>query len=320
MSNQQSSPDFAFDSIERLSEMSREEIDELPYGFMVLDREGNVMLYNRYESSMSRLDPLRVTGKNFFTRIAPCTRVQAFEGRFRKFVEGDGDAIERFAFRFRFEHGVQDVLVQFARTPDRDRVFLTVVRRHVSSRPTPERIEPMHVDEDSGGAVGPQGELLGAPVDALLGLLARTAAETTRDFGLQWGAALVRSIERHCYGELGAPLVDVGTADATRMLDLAFVHAGLGRVNVDVSQRGLGPLELVVRAPSAHGGELLARLYESILEPIANALDSRGGLRVACLDFAEVHVTPWRFVADRADAIAQIVRARHETPAMPPHA
>ena len=65
------------DSTERLAMMTPEEVNALPYGFLILDREGVVQLYNRYESDMSRLGVDRVLGRNWFREIAPCTRVEA---------------------------------------------------------------------------------------------------------------------------------------------------------------------------------------------------------------------------------------------------
>ncbi len=68
------SDEVKIDSVERLASMSLEEVDDLPYGFIVLDTEGQVLLYNRYEARMSRVAPERVIGQNFFRDIAPCTR------------------------------------------------------------------------------------------------------------------------------------------------------------------------------------------------------------------------------------------------------
>ncbi|KYF67687.1 hypothetical protein BE04_19080, partial [Sorangium cellulosum] len=117
-------------SVERLAEMTSQEVDDLPYGFIMLDDEGVVLLYNRYEQRMSRLPSARVVGRNFFQEIAPCTRVEAFLGRFRALAQQPPGATDRFAFRFHFLHGAQDVFVQLARAPV-DRVFMTVHRMPV---------------------------------------------------------------------------------------------------------------------------------------------------------------------------------------------
>lgn len=134
------------DVVERLASMSKEEVDDLPYGFVVLDEAGTVLLYNRYESALSRLPPDEVVGKNWFKDIAPCTRVEAFYGRFRVFLASPDKTHESFRFRFYFLHGTQDVAVQFVKAPpvvtlplaapsDEARVFMTVVRRDVVDPP-----------------------------------------------------------------------------------------------------------------------------------------------------------------------------------------
>lgn len=128
------------DALERLASMTKEEVDELPYGFVVLDETGTILLYNRYESALSRLPEERVVGKNFFKEVAPCTRVEAFYGRFRALIASADRLQENFQFRFYFQHGRQDVIVHFIKAPQslslpvlqtesESRIFMTVIRR-----------------------------------------------------------------------------------------------------------------------------------------------------------------------------------------------
>jgi len=125
--------------VEQLAGMSQEEVDDLPYGFVVLDELGTILLYNRYESALSRLSPEEVVGKNWFKEIAPCTRVEAFYGRFRALIKDPEKSQDGFRFRFYFMHGAQDVAVQLVKAPEvvtlpidpnngASRIFMTVVR------------------------------------------------------------------------------------------------------------------------------------------------------------------------------------------------
>ena len=66
------------------------ELDALPFGVIALDRDGFVLRYNLYESRLARLDRNQVVGRNFFDEIAPCTRNEAFQGRFRALVADGG--------------------------------------------------------------------------------------------------------------------------------------------------------------------------------------------------------------------------------------
>jgi photoactive yellow protein len=134
------------DVVERLASMSREEVDDLPYGFVVLDEAGTILLYNRYESELSRRPPEEVVGKNWFKDVAPCTRVEAFYGRFRALAASPERTHESFRFRFYFQHGAQDVAVQLVKAPpvvtlplaapsEEARLFMTIVRRDVPDAP-----------------------------------------------------------------------------------------------------------------------------------------------------------------------------------------
>jgi photoactive yellow protein len=85
---------------------------QVPYGLVVLDREGRVVAYNDTESRLARLAKDRVIGKNFFLEVAPCTRVREFEGRFRAFAAGETRTmVETFDFVFQFAHGTQHVSI-----------------------------------------------------------------------------------------------------------------------------------------------------------------------------------------------------------------
>ena len=81
--------------------LSDDELDALPVGAIQLAPDGTVLRYNETESSLSRLAKEDVVGRNFFTEVAPCTRVRDFHGRFAEGVEA-GFLDVTFAYRFRF--------------------------------------------------------------------------------------------------------------------------------------------------------------------------------------------------------------------------
>ena len=96
--------------LESIDRMSPEELDELPFGAIRLDRNGTILKYNMTESKLTGRDPKRVIGRNFFTDVAPCTNVQSFAGRFREGV-AKGDMHVIFPYRFDFEMAPRDVTV-----------------------------------------------------------------------------------------------------------------------------------------------------------------------------------------------------------------
>lgn len=72
---------------DELGKMSRDQLNDLPYGVIELAADGTVLSYNTGESKLSGYKPERVIGKNFFTEVAPCTDVREFHGRFLDLIE-----------------------------------------------------------------------------------------------------------------------------------------------------------------------------------------------------------------------------------------
>jgi photoactive yellow protein len=98
-------------SADDLDAMTPEELDELPYGMIQLDAAGRILKYNAVESRLASLPRERAIGRAFFTEIAPCTKVQAFYGRFREGVVRESlDAT--FRFHFAFKQRPRDVAVR----------------------------------------------------------------------------------------------------------------------------------------------------------------------------------------------------------------
>lgn len=124
--------DKASFDVSSLKTLRADQLDALPYGLVVLDREGSVLQYNDTESRMARLPKDQVIGRNFFRDIAPCTRVKEFEGRFLHFASGASRAtVETFDFVFRFGHGVQEVAIYVTQGRARGTFNLAMLRKNV---------------------------------------------------------------------------------------------------------------------------------------------------------------------------------------------
>jgi photoactive yellow protein len=101
-------------------QLTVEQLNGLPYGVVVVDREGTVLVYNDTESRLAAVPRDRVLMRNFFRDVAPCTQVKEFEGRFQAFARGETrSAVEQFDFVFNFASGAQQVTIIF--TPGRAR-------------------------------------------------------------------------------------------------------------------------------------------------------------------------------------------------------
>ena len=113
--------------------MTDADLDRLPYGVITVDARGRVLHYNEAEARAVGLDPAEVIGRNFFTEVAPCTRVQSFYGRFEQFVESRGlMAVEAFDFVFPFPRSPQRVSILFTPGRSRGRFQLCVLRRQMA--------------------------------------------------------------------------------------------------------------------------------------------------------------------------------------------
>ena len=94
--------------LEAADGMTPAELDQLPYGMIQLDANGRILKYNAVESRLASLPQAQAVGKQFFTEIAPCTKVQDFYGRFREGVIRES-LDTSFQFHFAFKQKPRDV-------------------------------------------------------------------------------------------------------------------------------------------------------------------------------------------------------------------
>lgn len=74
-------------------------IDEIEFGLIAMDRSGEVVGYNAFESSRSGLLPERVVGRNFFADVGPCTNNYLVAQRFADCDDLDEQLDYVFTFR-----------------------------------------------------------------------------------------------------------------------------------------------------------------------------------------------------------------------------
>ncbi|MEM1349819.1 MAG: PAS domain-containing protein [Myxococcota bacterium] len=112
-----------------VNSVGADELDQLPYGLIILDANGDILFYNETEGKYVGMTPEEVTGLNFFKEVAPCTQVQAFQGRFEDFVAGRLGRVTFFDFAFHFERGTQNVTISFGHGRKRGHYNVMLVRR-----------------------------------------------------------------------------------------------------------------------------------------------------------------------------------------------
>lgn len=88
--------------LEQADVLTPGELDSLPVGMIQLDRTGKVLKFNQTESELARVAAADALGKSFFDEVAPCTKVQAFYGKFLEGVEKRQlQTVFDYVFRFR---------------------------------------------------------------------------------------------------------------------------------------------------------------------------------------------------------------------------
>ncbi len=289
---------------ETLLRLSRAEVDDLPYGLVLLDEVGTILLYNRYEASLSRLPSEAVLGKNWFNEIAPCTRVNAFYGRFRDFLAGDEPSIA-FWFWFHFLHGSQLVDVVLLRSPDPGQVLLTVTRRISALPDRADRAQPAALDGETGALRTPYGIAVPLPGDLLEMSLGGLEHARRRCAGEELGRRLAAAADDLARREHGGPLRTLETLLALGLVDRTFAGAGLGRLALDAASapRRLG---LVVQPPG-HAGRVLGEFYEGLLERLGSYLGGRP-LAAQWLDADAPERLPWHYDISPRRAPAPLTR------------
>lgn len=101
----------ASEMLDAADTMVPDELDRLPFGMIQLDRTGRILNYNAVESKLASMPREHALGKQFFTEIAPCTKVQQFYGRFKEGVIRE-TLDTSFRFHFAFLQSPRDVTVR----------------------------------------------------------------------------------------------------------------------------------------------------------------------------------------------------------------
>lgn len=88
-------------------------IDELPIGVIVVDDEGIVRRFNRYEEQLSGLSREEAIGKSFFSEVAPCTDDIELREKFKRGIEqGNLDLELEFSFPYPYNRVARDVHIR----------------------------------------------------------------------------------------------------------------------------------------------------------------------------------------------------------------
>ena len=118
---------FGSQDIDNILSREPQRAEYLPFGAVLLDRNGKIVKYNKAESVIANRNPDDVVGKSFFDEIAPCAKGKRFHGEFLKFHQ-TGQINVMFDYKFNYKGANVGVKIHLKAQPDGQHCWLFVKR------------------------------------------------------------------------------------------------------------------------------------------------------------------------------------------------
>jgi photoactive yellow protein len=118
---------FGSQDVDNILNREPQRAEYLPFGAVLLDRQGTIVKYNKAESIIANRNPADVIGRNFFNEIAPCAKGKRFHGEFLKFHQ-TGQINVMFDYRFAYKGADVGVRIHLKSQPDGQYCWLFVKR------------------------------------------------------------------------------------------------------------------------------------------------------------------------------------------------
>lgn len=148
-------------------------LDELPMGAIVVDDEGIVRRFNRYEEQLSGLSRDEVLGKSFFSEVAPCTDDIKLYEKFKRGIEENNLDIDlEFTFPYPYNRVARDVHIRAFSAEARGHSANFILVQEITSR---RELEKTNEEMLEGLRAMLDGETPAAGLDGITG--GRTATE-----------------------------------------------------------------------------------------------------------------------------------------------
>jgi len=85
--------------LDALEAVALERLDDLEFGLIAMDRQGDVIWYNAFEAQRAGLRVDQALGRNFFSDVGPCTENYLIAERFRQEPDLDDELDYVFTLR-----------------------------------------------------------------------------------------------------------------------------------------------------------------------------------------------------------------------------
>ncbi|MGF1453880.1 MAG: photoactive yellow protein [Alphaproteobacteria bacterium] len=118
---------FGSSDVENLLAQDPSRVENLPFGAILVDKQGNILKYNQQESFISGRSAEAVLGKNFFNDVAPCAKGHQFQQRFQQAVS-TGHINTVFEYTFDYKMEPTKVRVHMKSTSANDGIWILIKR------------------------------------------------------------------------------------------------------------------------------------------------------------------------------------------------
>jgi photoactive yellow protein len=118
---------FGSKDVDNILQREPQRAEFLPFGAVLLDRQGKILKYNQAEGLIAGRNPADVMGKAFFTDIAPCAKGKRFYGEFLRFAS-TGALNVMLDYEFDYKMKPVRVRIHMKSAPDGQSCWLFVKR------------------------------------------------------------------------------------------------------------------------------------------------------------------------------------------------
>ena len=118
---------FGSQDLDNILAREPQRAEYLPFGAVMLDRNGKIVKYNRAEGLIANRTPDEMLGKDFFNEVAPCAKGKRFHGEFLSFHR-TGQVNVMFDYKFAYKGANVGVKIHLKAQPDGQHCWMCVKR------------------------------------------------------------------------------------------------------------------------------------------------------------------------------------------------